>query len=411
VRERTRYALVGAGARGIEMFADPIAGRFADVAELVGVYDVNPIRARAVARRAGATAFDTFDDLLRGSRPDVVIVASVDATHHRYIVQALQADCDVVTEKPMTVGADQVREILEARRATGRDVRVAFNYRYTPVFTQVKQILAAGEIGTVRSLDFHWYLDTQHGADYFRRWHRRMERSGGLFVHKATHHFDLVNWWLDDRPAAVLAAGRLAFYGPAREAHGTRCLTCDHRGTCEFAWDLRADDDLRRLYLDAESADGYHRDGCVFDPEIDIYDTMSAIVRYSGGAQMTYSLAAYAAYEGMRVAFNGELGRLELDRIESRPAEADEILLYRFLTTAPASVVRVPRTEEGHGGADERLQDELFRGASADPSGRAADQTDGAYSVLTGVAANASVLTGAWVSIEGLLQPTGEGAA
>ena len=51
----------------------------------------------------------------------------------------------------------------------------------------------SGVIGNVVSVDFHWLLDTRHGADYFRRWHRNKRNSGGLLVHKATHHFDLVN--------------------------------------------------------------------------------------------------------------------------------------------------------------------------------------------------------------------------
>jgi predicted dehydrogenase len=268
----------------------------------------------------------------------------------------------------------------------------------------VKELLAAGTIGDVRSVDFHWYLDTDHGADYFRRWHRRMEQSGGLFVHKATHHFDLVNWWLDDHPAQVCAAGRLAFYGPTRAERGERCLTCAHTATCEFAWDLTADDDYRRLYLEQEAGDGYHRDGCVFDPEIDIYDTMSAIVRYERGAQMTYSLNAYAAYEGMRASFNGSTGRLEIEVIESRHQAADEIRVYRFLTEAPESVTVVPRIAQDHGGGDERLRDRLFRGAGEDdPLGHAAGVMDGAYSVLVGVAANRSVQTGGWVRIEDLL--------
>ena len=45
-----------------------------------------------------------------------------------------------------------------------------------------------------------WLLDTRHGADYFRRWHRNKNNSGGLMVHKATHHFDLVNWWMIPTP-------------------------------------------------------------------------------------------------------------------------------------------------------------------------------------------------------------------
>ena len=50
-----------------------------------------------------------------------------------------------------------------------------------------------GLVGRPLLVDFSWVLDTSHGADYFRRWHREKQNSGGLLVHKSTHHFDLVN--------------------------------------------------------------------------------------------------------------------------------------------------------------------------------------------------------------------------
>ena len=84
---------------------------------------------------------------------------------------------------------------------------MTFNYRYSPPRTQVKDLLMSGVIGDILSVDFHWMLDTHHGADYFRRWHRNKQNSGGLMVHKATHHFDLVNWWLSSVPELGLCPG------------------------------------------------------------------------------------------------------------------------------------------------------------------------------------------------------------
>jgi predicted dehydrogenase len=265
----------------------------------------------------------------------------------------------------------------------------------------MKEVVASGAIGEVTSLDLHWYLDMDHGADYFRRWHRRVADSGGLFVHKATHHFDLVNWWLADRPEAVLASASLRVYGANGPFRSPRCRGCPHAGVCPFAWDVTKDEEYRRLYVEAEEVDGYHRDGCVFDPEIDISDTMAAIVRYERGAVLSYSCLAYAAYEGMRAALNGTTGRAEVEAIESRDLEADEVRLYRHGSPEPERVVRVPRGES-HGGGDERLLDDLFRGSGADPLGQVADAEAGALSVLVGIAANRSVATGGWITIEDL---------
>ena len=152
-----------------------------------------------------------------------VVVATVDALHDHYIVPALEAGCRVVTEKPMTVDAAKCQAILDASSRTGNPVTVGFNYRYNPAFEQTWRLLRDQVIGEVLSVHFEWLLDVRHGADYFRRWHREKTRSGGLMVHKASHHFDLVNWWLGSEPREVFGYGRLGFYGAQAGArHGLR---------------------------------------------------------------------------------------------------------------------------------------------------------------------------------------------
>jgi len=141
--------------------------------------------------------------MLEREKVDTVVVSTIDRTHDEYIVAALHAGCDVVTEKPMTTDADRCRRILDAQAETGRAVTVTFNYRYNPVHAKVREVIADGAIGEIGSVHFEWLLDTRRGADYFRRWHRDKTNSGGLMVHKATHHFDLVNWWIASSPHVV----------------------------------------------------------------------------------------------------------------------------------------------------------------------------------------------------------------
>ena len=147
----------------------------------------------------------------------------------------------------------------------------------------------SGAIGDITAVDFRWYLDRVHGADYFRRWHRYKDKSGGLLVHKATHHFDLVNWWVASTPKTVSANGKRVFYTPqmARELglenHGERCHGCPVFDSCDYRLDLEGDEALRELYLEAEDDDGYLRDNCVFADDITIEDTMQVQVRYANG--------------------------------------------------------------------------------------------------------------------------------
>lgn len=413
------------------MFTEAVIKTYRDQAEMVGFCEPNEGRLRLYqgwAREQGVAVAGygaaEFATMIREQRPEVVIVTSKDSTHDAYICQAMALGCDVITEKPMTTDAAKCQRILDTQRLTGRSCRVAFNYRYAPHRMQVKSLLMSGVIGRVLSVDFHWLLDVHHGADYFRRWHRRKENSGGLLVHKATHHFDLVNWWLSTVPVGVVATGQRRFYVPQQAERlglvnrSDRCLTCAEAGNCGFYLDLRQYDELQRLYLANEGFDGYYRDQCVFSEEIDIEDSMNVLVDYANGVQMSYSLNAFMPWEGYTVVFNGTNGRLEHKCEETVYISGDGSVpgalkphgttIHIYPHFAPAYAVDLWTGEGGHGGGDEPLLADIFN-PMPDPYLRAADYRAGAYSILTGIAANASLENGRFVSIAdlvtGLAQP------
>jgi predicted dehydrogenase len=424
---RRRYAIVGLGSRHA-LYHDAIEVAYADWAELIAVCDLNPGRVELARQRSAANgapvpkgyAAGEFGRMLRECRPDTVIVTTSDAWHHDYLVHAMEAGCDVITEKPMTIDAEKCRQILDARRRTGRRCRVTFNYRYSPPRSQVKELLMSGEIGEVLSVDFHWLLNTHHGADYFRRWHAQKRNSGGLFVHKSTHHFDLVNWWLGAVPVSVLATAKREFYTPEMARRmglsgpHERCRTCPEKDRCGFYLDLEANAVLKALYLDNEVHDGYWRDRCVFRPEIDIEDTLNALVTYDTGATLSYSLNAFNAWEGYTVAFNGTKGRIEHSVVESGHVSGAESVTgaavpdrvkLRVIPLRGAGYEIEPWTAEGHhGGGDRLMVEDIFSPAPGpDKYVRAADERAGACSILVGIAANRSLETGAKVQVTELV--------
>jgi predicted dehydrogenase len=428
---RKRYAIVGTGGRHY-MYHEAILGRFADTSELVGLCDINPGRVRLSQERARAKngrtipgyAASDFDRMIAETRPDAVIVTTVDAFHQDYICRAMELGVDAITEKPMTNRADRCRRVLETIRRTGRRLRVTFNYRYSPPRTQVKDLLMSGVIGDILSVDFHWMLNTSHGTDYFRRWHSLKKFSSGLMCHKATHHFDLVNWWLSAVPVSVQAKGKREFYTPymARRfglaGPHERCLTCPEKDACGFFLDLAASPDLKALYLDNEGYDGYFRDRCVFRPEIDIEDTMNVLVAYDTNATLCYSVNAFNAWEGYVIAFNGTKGRLEHKAEEavyisndgSVPGalKPDGTYIRIYPLRRPGYSVDVWSGEGGHGGGDDVMLEDIF-GADPKPDKylRNADHRSGAYGCLIGVAANIGFETGQTVKIAELAGEVG----
>ena len=424
-----RYGLIGAGHRA-QMYTDAIGQAHADAAVLVAIADSNPGRLEYHRQRMvseygyaadaiAAYGADDIEAMITEQKLDKVIVTSPDHTHADIIVRVLHAGADAVVEKPLTIDAPSAQRIVEAVKETGRQVVVTFNYRYSPRNSALKEVITSGRIGRVLSITFEWVLDTAHGADYFRRWHREKVNSGGLLVHKSSHHFDLVNWWLADTPARVFASGGVRFYG-SDNADDRGLAPRAERGTHDgdrgpFELDLRDDPRLKALYLDQEHHDGYRRDQDVFGPGVTTEDNLAVIVDYTGGATLSYALNAHSPWEGYRVAVNGTEGRAELEVVEraavlvdadgkvvidpSAMAEAigdrhkgERLTVQRHF--GGVEEVEIPEGTGGHGGGDALLLSDVFNGPGDDPLGRPSDWMDGLRAIAVGICGNESIATG-----------------
>jgi predicted dehydrogenase len=419
------------------MFSEAIVERFAEYGELVGLCERNEGRLRLGmdwAKEHGASPkgylASDFEKMIQECRPDCVIVTTIDAFHEEYVCRAMELGCDAITEKPMTIDDQKCQRIIDTQRKTGRKCTVTFNYRYMPPATQVKDLLMSGVIGDIISVDYHYMLNTNHGASYYNRWHAYMKNSGGLLVHKATHHFDLAHWWLSAVPTSVYAVAARQFY-TAKTAErygltnrGERCKDCPASAKCPFFCDISSGYD-KRMYLDNEQYDGYIRDRCVFNDEIDIYDTMNLVVTYDTGVKMTYSLNSFLPWEGLTINFNGSRGRLEFAegewhdiRKEVGGADQSAGILGHAASAGPRIricphfkqpyLVEVSTAVGSHGGGDSVMLNDIFNpGAPPDKYLRKADQRSGAYSILTGIAANKSIATGKPVRIDDLVKRIG----
>ncbi len=436
-QRKHRYALVGTGGRA-KMFVDALAATYKDTNELVALCDLSQTRMDwyndLLVEEHGhdpvpTFSADAFDRMVAETKPDTVIVTSMDSTHHLYIIRSMELGCDAISEKPMTIDAEKARAIFDAIERTGRRLRVTFNYRYAPIATKVRELLMQGVIGRPLHVNFQWVLDTFHGADYFRRWHREKDKSGGLLVHKATHHFDLINWWVQSYPAEVFAMGGLMFYGKENaaqrgESYNYNRYTGEAAANSDpFALRLDANPTLKALYLDAEGDTGYLRDRNVFGENITAEDTMSVTARYENGALLTYSLLAYSPWEGYRIAITGDKGRVEVELVEqvgkqfvagaeeSLQTDADAVAkfggkhIWVFPMFGRPYEVEIPEGVGGHGGGDAVMLEQIFAEQPPhDPFARAASHVDGAASIMLGVAANQAIASGELVRVRDLIQ-------
>lgn len=424
--KKLRVTLVGTGIRGSSFWGKRLLDKYSEIIEFVGLCDINPGRLEYAKNYIGTNCktYIDFDLMLNQQNPDLIIVCTVDSTHHQFIIKGLESGCDVLTEKPLTTDETKGQAILNAERKSDKKLIVGFNYRWNPYATKIKELLINNTIGKITSVDFNWYLNTYHGASYFRRWHGYKDKGGSLWVHKATHHFDLLNWWIDSDPDEVFALGDLEHYGKNGPFRGFNCRSCEFKNKCDYYLDITKDKLLMDLYVNNEKYDGYIRDKCLFREDIDIYDKMSAQVKYANNVIVNYSLTTYSPFEGWRIAFNGTEGRIEasldipyykketINQEELHVKEMDQNAVEEIYTEPiivhklweKHDTITVKMEKEGHGGGDSRLLNKIFETPDInDQFDRSAGIRDGLMSILIGIAARNSIESNKTIKIKDLI--------
>lgn len=422
---KKRYAVCGLSNRAIAHFALPLIGNkdlpeygdWSEYGEIVGILDLDKERVEAFNRNQRTNfpyfAPNEFDKMVDETRPDTIFVVSTDVTHAEYITQGLNRGIDIVSEKPMVIDSKQGREVVEAARKSSATLRVAFNYRYTPAHKQIKRMIMDGLIGDITSVEFNYMLDTYHGSSYFRRWNRDRSLSGGLTITKACHHFDLLNWWLDDIPEKVFAFGKRNYFGAnspynPNPPSGEPLPVEEQKKRCPYwkRWNIPGgappkDDHLvaHKSAFDLPMKAQYPKELYFYDKEISIEDTYSAAIRYSSGASVAYSLIASSPWEGYTLAINGIKGRLETKHITALarcpfPADDRQTIAYMPMF-GERQIWETRHVEGGHGGADNVIKNDIFVAPSEESLelGIQAGAEDGAYAVAIGEAVWRSALT------------------
>jgi hypothetical protein len=142
---------------------------------------------------------------------------------------------------------------------------------------------------------------------------------------------------------------------------------------------------------------------------------MNVLVRYDSNITLCYSLNAFNSWEGYAVVFNGTKGRLEHQVQEQIYVSGTETVqgglksggvITRIIPLrGPAKEYEPWQGEGGHGGGDKKLLDDLFLpDKREDQYKRSADYRSGAYSILTGIAANLSIASGQPVEVNQIIQ-------
>lgn len=410
-REKRRMAVVGTGVRGVSMYGRDLRNNYSETVDLVSLCDINPGRLRVAQDYVGGDlpVYTDLEEMLLAEKPDTLIVTSRDDVHHDHIIMGMKNGCDIITEKPLTIDESKAQEIIDAEKVYGKKVIVTFNYRYPPYRAKIKELVMDGWIGEVKNVDMNYHITHSHLMRYMQRWHGQRKYGGSLWVHKSTHHFDMINWWINSDPEEVFAKGALERFGKEGPYRGNNCRDCAFTDQCPYYWDITQNNHLNTLYAEQEHHDGYIRDNCVFREEIDIWEKHTAVVKYANGAFLNYSLTADSEFEGYTLAINGSKGRIEV-RAGGWPRKTGEDIKFmpnKRYSDREEEVIHVAHGSGGHWGGDPIMNDQLFKDPDKpDPLKQQAGVRDGVMSILVGIAARKSIDSGEMIRIGDLTDLT-----
>ena len=191
-----RTGIIGIGTRGAEI-AQIIASGAAEGMTLTAVADIDPARLEwAKGACPDAAAFSDADTLMDSGLVDAVVVAVPHYDHPRYSMAALRRGLHVLCEKPAGVYTQAVREVIEYANQSEATFAVMFNQRTNCVYRKMKAIIASGELGAIRRVN--WII-----TDWFRSqsyydssaWRATWAgEGGGVLLNQCPHQLDLWQW-------------------------------------------------------------------------------------------------------------------------------------------------------------------------------------------------------------------------
>ena len=408
---KLRIGIIGAGSRGINSFARLLTANHSDRAEVVALAEPNHLRARAGLDMAGLQAdiHEAAGELVERKDIDAVVVTSPDYLHEEHAIAALRNGKHVFVDKPMATSVAGCMNILEAAESAKRLLYMGFNLRHHAVIRALKELVDEGRLGEVFSIAALEHY--KGGRSYHSRWNRLKKYSGGLWLHKGSHDFDVINHLMGDvRPARVSCFASVFTFRPERLPFekrdgvepGPNCTVCPYNTECKDAFMVPGADSPPTPLFTEETAevDGYHKNLCMYLSEKDTHDQGVATVEYENGATATHTECFVTPLSRRRYSIDGTGGHAEADagayRVDFHPRWSADRITHT-----------IAQGEGGHGGSDPVMVADFVECATKGKK-PLASAADGTWSVAVACAAERSRQDRRVVEISELLDAKSE---
>ncbi len=415
-------SILGCGSRGAYAYGGPM-NRDADKRyKIVSICDIIPSRFERFAKSWGVSPENCFTDeneFLKEKRSDILVIATQDRDHVRQAIKALDLGYDILLEKPISPDKQELLDLLEAQKRTGKTVMVCHVLRYAPAFTKLKELLDSGVIGKLLTVEWIEQVAYWHQAHSFVRgnW-RNSEETSPMIMAKCCHDLDLMQYYAGAKCSEVYSVGGLDFFNRANQPEGAadRCFECKYNETCTYSaeniyikrwkeagcpndnWPFNiccrevpnTEENLRASYKENQ----YGR--CVFACDNDVVDNQKVMMKFENGVSICLTMTAFT-HGGARIGtFHGTLGEIEFNaddeikiKVFGKPVEAikvSDIVKEKMLNSF------------GHGGGDYMLLTSLYEAVTE--GAKTATALEGSVeSHLMALAAEESRVTGKVVKV------------
>ena len=373
-------SIIGLGGRGGEAYGRYMAF-LADKFKITHVCDINPVRLHKYGEIFDVPVENRFqeeDKFFEKKWSDVLFITTQDRQHVGMAKKALDLGYDIVLEKPITDDITELQELAKLAHEKNRKIMVCHVLRYTVMIRKLKEILNAGAIGKLVSIDQTENVVFWHEAhSYVRGNWRNTNVAVPMIMAKCCHDLDLIQDFIGGRCKSVASMGSLAYFKPEFKPEGAadRCVNCKYVDSCVysakrvyiemwynvgqpaniFPFNLITDvcPLTEEVLMDAIQTSPYGR--CVFACDNNVVDNQTVIMQFENGVTATLKMEAFVKKGGRDIRFFGTEGELEL-----REGENTITLKKYFGEDTVWKITDLTDDLEGHGGGDHRMIDELY---------------------------------------------------
>ena len=358
---KLKFAIIGAGSRGTHAFGKLLTERNDCVVQ--AICDTNSYRGQVAAEILGISAkvYPTVEELLKHETIDAAVVTTPDAEHEKCALALLNAGINVLIDKPLSPKLSGCKNIISAMEKNGKVAMMGFNLRHTMTLKKLKEIVDKGELGRLILVENREFYDG--GRTYMSRWNGKKSLSGGLWIHKGSHDFDVFNWLLGfPKPKKVSAFAGMNVFRPGNFPFevkpgvepGPNCSDCPYgKNGSDVCRDCFVQDG-KAWNKEAQKIDGYVKDSCMYLSDLSVHDNGFAMVEYENGARACHMECFVTGIDDRRYTVIGTLGIAQVSLTERR-------ITVTKRWSREKITYELPAVDGGHGGADPQLLDSFVR--------------------------------------------------